>query len=125
MVGGASQAASKRSAAYPVVLSFDASSLKQLRQYESLLVTGLLYSDALPEAVSRAVSIGARHLAPRADRITRALIEEAHRQDLKVVAWTVNTAPKMRQLAAAGIDGIITDRPDTLVDTLAKIQAKA
>ena len=32
--------------------------------------------------------------------------------DKKLNAWTVNEAPKMQQLKALGVDGIITDFPD-------------
>ncbi len=32
--------------------------------------------------------------------------------------WTVNDEETMRKLVDAGVDGIITDRPDLLIDIL-------
>jgi len=102
-----------------VVLSFDSGSLMRVRQFEPLLATGFLYSKRLSDGVARAVSAGARQLLPRADRITPALVAEAHRNDLKVVAWTVNDRAKMKEMMSAGVDGIITNYPDELMALLA------
>lgn len=41
-------------------------------------------------------------------------IKEAHELGLKVLAWTVNDAPRMEALIDLGVDGIVTDRPDRL-----------
>jgi glycerophosphoryl diester phosphodiesterase len=37
-----------------------------------------------------------------------------------VLAWTVNHAASMRRLLRAGIDGLITDRPDIARKVLAE-----
>jgi glycerophosphoryl diester phosphodiesterase len=39
-------------------------------------------------------------------------LEAAHAADLLVQVWTVNEEADMRRLAAWGVDGLITDRPD-------------
>ncbi len=102
-----------------VVLSFDAGVIDRVRRYEPLLMTGLLYSERLPDAVKRAVDVGARQLLPRADRITPELVAEAHENDLKVAAWTVNDPSQMKRLMVEGVDGIITNYPEELVALLA------
>ncbi len=43
-------------------------------------------------------------------------IEEAHRLGLKVLPWTVNNRQTMQELIELGVDGIITDRPDILLE---------
>ena len=48
--------------------------------------------------------------------LTPALVERAHRLDLKVHAWTINDEAEMRALVDMGIDGIITDFPARLRD---------
>ncbi|HUK52942.1 MAG TPA: glycerophosphodiester phosphodiesterase family protein [Candidatus Binatia bacterium] len=97
-----------------VVLCFDASVLDRIHQLDRLVMTGLLF-ESDPEAMVReAVRVGARQIAPRGDCITPELIADAHRRGLKLVAWTVNEPTQMRALAAAGIDGIITNHPDRL-----------
>jgi glycerophosphoryl diester phosphodiesterase len=101
-----------------VVICFNASSLVKIRALEPMLVTGFLCDENVADAPARAVDAGARQLLPRADLITAALVEEAHRKDLKVVAWTVNETGRMRELIGLGVDGIITDYPDQMVAIL-------
>lgn len=52
-------------------------------------------------------------------RTTDRLVQMAADLGLGVVAWTVNDAPTIRRLADAGVAGLITDRPDVLLDALA------
>jgi glycerophosphoryl diester phosphodiesterase len=48
------------------------------------------------------------------------LIQAAHRSNLKTHVWTINDETRMRELIAAGVDGIITDRPDVLLKVLGR-----
>jgi len=78
-------------------------------------------------STSRVVSV----LAPRAvpcvqvpDRVgplrvvTPTLVELAHRNDLRVHVWTIDDAAEMHRLLDLGVDGIMTDRIDTLRDVM-------
>jgi len=56
--------------------------------------------------------------------VTRELVGNAHAHDLKVVAWTANDPDEMQKLIAAGVDGIITDYPDRLVELLRAAQGQ-
>jgi glycerophosphoryl diester phosphodiesterase len=98
-----------------VVISFDPSIVMSLRKIEPTLMTGLLYDGQLENPLEKAVAIGARQLAVRGDLVTPALLAEARKKDLQVVCWTVNHSAHMRMLAAAGVDGIMSDYPDRLV----------
>ncbi|HEV7146739.1 MAG TPA: glycerophosphodiester phosphodiesterase family protein [Pedococcus sp.] len=46
------------------------------------------------------------------------LVEGAHRIGVRVVVWTVDEPHQMTRLLDAGVDGIITDRPDLLREVL-------
>ena len=46
--------------------------------------------------------------------VSRRFVAAAHARNLTVAAWTVNAEGTMRQLIAAGVDGIMTDYPDRL-----------
>lgn len=46
------------------------------------------------------------------------VIARAHEMGIRVVVWTVDDPTTMRVLLDAGVDGIITDRPDVLRDVL-------
>jgi len=52
-------------------------------------------------------------------------IRHAHRQGLAVQFWTVDDEAEQRALLAAGADGIITNRPDTLARVLSVSRASA
>ena len=51
---------------------------------------------------------------------SRNFIEEVHDEDLKVLAWTVNSESEMRRLLALNVDGIITDEPGLLARVLGR-----
>src|SRR5437879_12945963 len=77
-------------------------------------------SDLIENPLEKAVAIGARQVVVRGDLVTPALIAEVRRKDLQVVCWTVNHPAHMRMLAAAGVDGIMSDYPDRLVAAVKK-----
>ena len=47
-----------------------------------------------------------------------ALLERAHGVGIEVHAWTVDEPAQMRDLLRAGVDALISDRPDLLVEVL-------
>jgi len=103
-----------------VVISFDAGILASIRKIEPTLMTGLLYDGQLNDPLDRAIEIGARQVAVRGDLVTPWMLGQARRRDLQIVCWTVNHAAHMRQLAAAGVDGIMSDYPDRLIAAVKK-----
>ena len=50
--------------------------------------------------------------------VTRRSVALAHRQGLQVHAWTVNDAARMHEVLDLGVDAVISDRADTLVQVL-------
>ncbi len=50
--------------------------------------------------------------------ITPGFVDAAHRRDLQVHAWTINDTEGMKRLLDFGVDGIITDYPDRLIELL-------
>lgn len=51
--------------------------------------------------------------------VTPRLVAAAHRHGVEVHVWTVNDPDDMRRLVALGVDGIVTDRADVALETLA------
>jgi len=45
-------------------------------------------------------------------------VEAAHRRGLEVHVWTINDEEGMRRVLALGVDGIITDYPNVLIELL-------
>lgn len=50
--------------------------------------------------------------------MTKRFIREAHAKNIRVEPWTVDDPELMRQYIEWGVDGIITDRPDLMVEIL-------
>jgi glycerophosphoryl diester phosphodiesterase len=55
------------------------------------------------------------HTAPDLNALT---VSAAHLLGRRVVVWTPNTTPRMRALARMGVDGLISDYPDRLIQAL-------
>ncbi len=47
------------------------------------------------------------------------LIDYCSEENIKVIPWTVNTAADMKAMIEIGVDGIISDYPDLLIETYA------
>lgn len=104
-----------------VVISFNAAIVQKLREIEPTLMTGLLYDGQLERPIDKALEVGARQLAVRGDLVTPALLAQARSKDLQVVCWTVNHGAHMRMLVEAGVDGIMSDYPDRLLEATKKM----
>ena len=50
--------------------------------------------------------------------MTERFIREAHAKKIKVEPWTVDDPALMKQYIEWGVDGIITDRPDLMIEVL-------
>jgi len=50
--------------------------------------------------------------------VNRRFVEAAHKRNLRVHVWIVNDIDSMKRLLKLGVDGIITDYPQQLSDTL-------
>lgn len=52
--------------------------------------------------------------------VDRPTVEHFHRRGMAVFVWTVDEEADMRDLLAAGVDGVMTDRPDLLARVLGR-----
>ena len=50
--------------------------------------------------------------------LSKSFVEAAHSRNLQVHAWTVNETEDMRRLLEMGVDGVMTDYPDRLLELL-------
>ncbi len=116
--------AADEAAAHCVVISFDARTLENLRRLDTTLMMGLLFEKAMPDAIAKAQKIGARQILPRADLVTREMVEEAHRADMQLATWTVNENTEMRAMIAMGVNGIMTNYPDRLCAVIEQASVK-
>ena len=85
-----------------------------MAQKEPDLRLALLGEKAPTAMLEAASAMHAFAIAPRFDVADAALCAEAHSRGLAVYVWTVDDVPTMRRLAAAGVDGIMTNDPKKL-----------
>lgn len=52
--------------------------------------------------------------------MTPSFVKAAHERNLAVEPWTINDAETMKKFIAWGVDGIITDRPDIMLEVLGR-----
>jgi glycerophosphoryl diester phosphodiesterase len=55
---------------------------------------------------------------PHLDLVDRELVELVHGAARKIMVWTVNSAERMREFAAWGVDAIISDETELLVSSV-------
>lgn len=53
--------------------------------------------------------------------VTKEFVEAAHKKNLKVHVWTINNPDDMQRLLDMGVDGIMTDYPDRLLNLLGRL----
>jgi glycerophosphoryl diester phosphodiesterase len=107
-----------------LVSSFHAEVLARTRRLAPTLALGWLVEEWMPPEAALAETAAAGYqafLPPAADLAGDAapgLIAAAHRSGLQLICWTVDDPAEGRRLAAAGIDGVVTNRPDLLGNPL-------
>lgn len=90
-----------------VVISFEPRALQQVQRLRRLQHVGLGVS--IRRAAHYAWAVGFWD-----PRVRLRGIELAHSLGLKTTVYTVNDEARMRELAALGVDGIFSDRPEAL-----------
>lgn len=100
-----------------VVQSFDHRVLWAIRTLEPRLTLAAL-TVAVPDLAALAAR-GASIWSPSHTILTADNVERAHQLGLTVIPWTVNAGADIRRVAELGVDGIISDRPDRVLEILA------
>lgn len=84
----------------------------------TLFILGKVHLGRLFSASAEAIQVpetrgGFRVLIPR-------MVSAAHNRNVQVHAWTINDQDDMRRMLDLGVDGIITDYPDRLLELLGR-----
>jgi glycerophosphoryl diester phosphodiesterase len=97
-----------------IVQSFDHRSLVVIHKLNPDIRLAALTSRQPPD-FSAYSKFGAEIWSPRYQDLNTNLLDRAHEAGLMVVPWTVNDPEVMRRMIGLGVDGLITDRPDLLL----------
>lgn len=85
----------------------------EVRQFFSLNLGG-----RLDEFDSPATALQVPEMFGSIPLLTPEFIAAAHEKGMEVHVWTVNTTEDLERIAALGVDGIITDYPDRLLEII-------
>ncbi len=96
-----------------LISSFVPEALWELRDRDDEVGLAPIFAERPDEHIELAVDLDAVMVHPEDELCLRnGLADRASQHDLEVNAWSVSTLSQARELAAAGVDGLITDRWD-------------
>lgn len=110
-----------------LIISYDWMILPLVKALEPTVETGAIVSTkvwdptpdhALDILVQQLAALDCQWMNMKIDLYTDAVVPTAHDHALKLGLWTVNSEPEMRRFAAAGVDALISDRPDLFAKLL-------
>jgi len=103
-----------------IVSSFNSRTIDRVRALDPAIATGWLTGAPIDvrEVVKQAAEGGHTAIHPHARSVTEEVVVLAHDAGLRVNTWTVDDPDTMKQLAAWGVDGIVTNVPDVAIRTL-------
>ncbi len=96
--------------------SFDHRSLWAIRSIDKDIRLSALIRPGFPAEPVDLAAKGANIWSPSARSVTPSLVDQVHEAGMTVIPWTVNEPEDMRRLIEMGVDGLISDRPDLLIN---------
>ena len=99
--------------AYVVVQSFDVAAVKELKVRCPALTVGIL--GLPPRGHLPALGTWAGQVNPHHAALDASYVEAVHANGMRCLTWTVDRRFSMRRALRAGVDGVITNRPDVLL----------
>lgn len=101
------------------VHSFDHRIVRTIRDFVPGLQTGVLTVSRPIDPVAVMHAANSADYWPQVDFVDEDLIDQIHEAGGRVIVWTANRPDQWDRLTRLGVDGICSDRPDTLHDWLA------
>jgi len=95
-----------------VIVSFFSDSIKLVKKMSRKIRTGYIFSRPTP--IDVAVDAKADFLVPRYDLVNGELMRKAQKNNLRIIAWTINDEYFAKQFVSMKVFGIVTNRPDLL-----------
>jgi glycerophosphoryl diester phosphodiesterase len=96
-----------------IIISFHEQALSNIRELDNEIETGLIYVK-YKNPVDAALKLNAQYLVTLYRFTHTRDVEKAHKNNLKVIVWTINTKQEVKDYIAKGVDGIASDKPDIL-----------
>ena len=98
----------------PILSSFSETALDAARRAAPELPRALLFGELPGDWLQRCLALGCVALDAHHAALTEAVIADAHRAGLRVIAYTVNEPARAGELFGWGLDALITDAVDLI-----------
>jgi len=92
-----------------IIISFHEEILARIRELDKQIETGIIYTKS-KQHIDRALELNARYLVPLFRFVHRRDVAKAHKSNLKVIVWTINSRDQAVLYRAKDVDGIATDK---------------
>jgi glycerophosphoryl diester phosphodiesterase len=99
-----------------VVSSFLPEVLRTIHELDPVIPLGFLCDDR--DALRGWRESPAQWVIPQCKLVDAELVNDVHAAGKRMMVWTVNRAEQMRELATSGVDAIISDETEVMVQTL-------
>ncbi len=97
-----------------IIQSFDPATLIKFRKLnEEIDQAILVFDDTTMDQFIDILGYTPEIWSPNFNLVTEEMVQEAHHRGMTVIPWTINTVAEMRRQLEMGVDGIITDYPDS------------
>jgi glycerophosphoryl diester phosphodiesterase len=92
-----------------IIVSFHEETLARIRDLNKQIETGIIYTKP-KQHINKALELNARYLVPLFRFVHRRDVAKAHKSNLKVIVWTINSRDQAVLYRAKDVDGIATDK---------------
>ena len=92
-----------------IIISFHEETLARVRDLDKQIETGIIYTKS-KQHIDKALKLNARYLVPLFRFVHRRDVAKAHKNNLKMIVWTINSRDEAVLYRAKDVDGIATDK---------------
>ena len=100
-----------------IIQSFDLRTLQYLHEKYPSIKTSLLIEDSDEEDLEgqlKKLGFTPDIYSPNHTLVDATMVKQCREKGMKIIPWTVNDAKQLKKLKKLGVDGVITDYPDTI-----------
>lgn len=108
---------SKKIIPYVVIQSFDVRTLQVInKKYPQIKTSFLIENKKSLEENMQVLGFKPFIISPNYKLVTPEYLKKCKEQGMKVIVWTLNTKAEINKFKAMGVDGIISDYPNLLIN---------
>lgn len=99
-----------------IIQSFDVRALKNVREIDPSIKTSYLIEDKMPDVnnlIDTSKALGVKIISPDYKLIDKPIVKTLQENGFEVLPWTINDMEIFKKNIEYGVDGVITDYPDT------------